>query len=79
VYVFCVVPSVVRDLTVIAHSTELLFVTWTRPLVSGSDDAVLSYLILVDNVFLALNADNDPSIPITGLSPNTSYVIEVCI
>ena len=69
----------VRDLTVTAHGTELLFVTWTRPLVNGSDDAVLSYSISVDGVFLALNADNVTSIPITGLSPNTSYVIEVCI
>ena len=69
----------VRNLNVTAHGTELLFVTWTRPLVNGSDDAVLSYTILVDGQILALNNDSNTSIPITGLSPNTSYTIKVCI
>ncbi|XP_065906520.1 proto-oncogene tyrosine-protein kinase ROS-like isoform X3 [Dysidea avara] len=70
-------PSMVRNLNVTAHGTELLFVTWTRPLVNGSDDAVLSYTILVDGQILALNNDSNTSIPITGLSPNTSYTIKV--
>jgi len=68
----------VRDLTVTAHGTGLLFVTWTRPLVNGSDDAILSYTITVDGQFLALNDNNSTSIAVTNLSPNTSYLIQVC-
>jgi len=71
------VPSRVRDLTVTAHGTGLLYVTWTRPLVNGSVEAILSYTITVDGQFLALNDDDNTSIAVTGLSPNTSYLIEV--
>ena len=62
-----------------AHGTDLLFVIWTRPLANRYDDDVLSYTILVDGQFLALNNDSNTSILITGLSPGTSYTIMVCI
>ena len=69
----------VSNLTVTAHSTELLFVTWERPVTTASDDVKRSYTynVLVNGTPYKSTGDDTTSISIPGLMPNTSYRIAV--
>jgi len=67
----------VRNLAVTAHSTRLLFVTWERPAIDGSNNAQLTYNIMINGTLVESTNDSTTSIIIRGLQPNTSYCIEV--
>lgn len=69
----------VRNLTVTAHSTELLLVTWERPVITGSDDTTLTYNIILNGTFISSTNDVTTNISIPGLKPGTPYSIEVML
>ena len=77
VYMSFTAPSVVKNLTVTAYSTSLLFAKWERPADPVSDRAVLTYYINLNGTSYNTTNNSTTSVSISGLLPNTLYSIEV--